>query len=239
MFEKDMFFPRVTVSEIDIRDNIILHERVNISEAILKRALMHLMSLFFARTEDEKISLFQTPFIKCSYADGVEMAKRLYDEALAGGEKAANAALKLALFEEGCDSGVIMPDIGSYADDETVLFINKMAKRCRNFFTLDNKVIKCNFDFEGAYNQKVSGGRGDFLTKDGIWSISVTKMPPSEFEFIVLSAYYVLGQYCYDAAKFRKIKNLGVFNPRLCRAYSVNVAEVPRDITSALTRELV
>ncbi len=238
LYENGVFLEKIPFSESEICDNIELSKEDNLSERIIRNALWNLLCIRFSKSEEEKLLVFEEPFMKNSYINGIDASKKLYCEAVAGGEGEVYAALKLAALCRTSSDASPVAEISICPNETTVPDINKMARRCCDFFSTSRRVIKFNFDFEGAYNEKVSCGKGDFLTKDGIWSISVSKALPSEFEFVLLAAQYVLGQHCHDAAKFRKIKNLGIFNPRLCRAFSVNVGDIPKDIISVLTKEL-
>lgn len=239
MYENGSFVQNIPFLEIAINDGITLSDKVNISEGVIKRTLEYLICLRLSKNTEEKLAVFEEPFIRASYINGIETARKLYCEALAGGESEIYATLKLASFCENAQKISYDFKISALPDSETLLNISKMAARNAEFFSGSRKILKFNFDFEGAYNSVVSCGAGDYLTKDGIWCISVSGALPSEFEFITLAAQYILGQYCHDAAKFRKIKKLGIFNPRLCKGFYVNVSDIPKSIISALTKELI
>lgn len=238
LYGKNVFSGKIPFSEIEICDDIILAGRENVSERTIERAIGYLMCLGFSKNEEEKLSVFEEPFIRSLYINGLDAAKKLYCEALAGTESRILAALKLAAFSEAPDSVTPAYEADVFPNENTLLDINKMLRRCCDFFSGEKRVIKHNFDFEGAYNGKVSSGKGDYLTKDGIWSISISSSSPAEYDFVLLAAYYTLGQHCHNAAKFRKVKTLGILNPILGKVYSISVSDMPKDITAVLEREL-
>lgn len=66
----------------------------------------------------------------------------------------------------------IMPDA------PTIENIRTMVNRCLNFWEEYGPVIVDGFTFEGGYTDIVSSGDGDYLTRDTLWDLKVSKEAP-------------------------------------------------------------
>lgn len=116
------------------------------------------------------------------------------------------------------------PEDVEYSDD---LFENVpiLVNRCLSFFKLTGPVIKDGITFEGGYTSLVSKGDGDYLTKDALIDLKVSKRELTSKWSLQLLMYYILGIHSIHK-EFRKIKKLCIFNPLKNKSYTCNISDI-------------
>lgn len=83
-------------------------------------------------------------------------------------------------------------------------------------------MIQDGFTFEGGYTDIITTGDGDFLTENTLWDFKVTKTNPTNKHTLQLLVYYLMGkQSKHDY--FDNIDSIGIFNPRLNNAYTLDI----------------
>lgn len=97
------------------------------------------------------------------------------------------------------------------------------------------KARKGNF---GGYTATVDTGDGDFLTEDTLWDFKVSKSNPTNRHTLQLLMYWIMGQHS-GRDEFKKIKKLGIFNPRLNIVYLYSVDNVPKKIIKEIERDVI
>lgn len=126
----------------------------------------------------------------------------------------------------------IMPDA------PTIENIRTMVNRCLNFWEEYGPVIVDGFTFEGGYTDIVSSGDGDYLTRDTLWDLKVSKEAPKNKYTLQLLMYYIMG--CHSIHnEFKSIKRLGIFNPRLNTVYLLDIANISDDIIQEVSSVVI
>ncbi|WP_142828592.1 hypothetical protein [Planococcus soli] len=120
----------------------------------------------------------------------------------------------------------------------TISNIRTMVERVIVFSKKYGPITKDGFTFEGGYNQTITTGDGDFLTETGLWDLKVSKSGPTNKHTLQLLVYYLLGLHSLHD-EFDNLKELGVFNPRLNRVYVLPIKDIPSNIISAVTSEVI
>ena len=113
-------------------------------------------------------------------------------------------------------------------DKETIHNIRVMVQRSINFFDLYGPVVKSGFSFEGGYTETVTAGDGDFLTKETLWDFKVSKSLPTNKQTLQLAMYYIMGKHS-GKSEYKDINQIGIFNPRLNRVYTLKMDEIPQN----------
>ena len=103
--------------------------------------------------------------------------------------------------------------------------IRVMVERSMKFFERFGPVISSGPTFEGGYTDTVSTGDGDYLTEFTIWDFKVSWKPPTDEQTLQLAMYYLMGKRSWWPW-FDNIKNIGIFNPRLNKAYMLNMGSI-------------
>lgn len=123
-------------------------------------------------------------------------------------------------------------------NQETITNIRIMVERCKDFFKKYGPVTKLGFDFNpNGYSKTIDAGDGDYLTKDTLWDLKVSKHPPNCHHALQLLTYWVMGQHSGQDV-FKNITKIGIYNPRLnivytCPIWSINkyiIRDVEDDI---------
>ena len=126
----------------------------------------------------------------------------------------------------------IMPDKATLSNMRT------MINRSLAFFKQYGPITKDGFTFEGGYTETVQTGDGDFLTEDTLWDFKVSIKDPTNKHTLQLLMYYIMGIHSVHPF-FKKIKRIGVFNPRLNRVYLYDLANVPAEVIEEIERDVI
>ena len=90
----------------------------------------------------------------------------------------------------------------------------------------------------GGYTSTVNSGDGDFITEDTLWDFKVIKTKPTNKHTLQLLMYWIMGMHSGQEI-YKNIKRLGIFNPRLNKAYTLDVSKISEDIISTVEREVI
>ena len=154
-------------------------------------------------------------------------------------ESIANAC-RLTLFDAYVRAGYA-PKIDPsevQPDHQTCENIRVMVKRAQTFFEHFGPVVDTCPIFLGGYTDTISFGDGDFLTKDTIWDFKVSQKPPTIYHTLQLAIYFLLSKHSMFPW-FSPIINIGIFNPRLNVAYTLNMLTVPEDVIREIEAEVI
>lgn len=123
-------------------------------------------------------------------------------------------------------------------DSFTIDNIRKMVNRSMKFIDEYGPITKDGFTFEGGYTDLVNTGDGDFLTETTLWDFKVTNKGPTNAHTLQLLMYYLMGVRSRHQ-EFKKIKNLGLFNPRLNNIYLLEISRIPSSIMEEVSSEVI
>ena len=130
------------------------------------------------------------------------------------------------------------PDAVTTPDKVTTDHILTMVERSTTFFRHYGPVVADGFTFPGGYTDLVTAGDGDFLTSDTIWGFKVSVKGPTKDHTLQLLMYWLMGLHS-GAPEFARVKNLGVFNPRLNAAYRIAVSEIHDDVVREVEKDVI
>lgn len=119
-----------------------------------------------------------------------------------------------------------------------IVNIRTMVNRSLTFLQQYGPVIMKGFTFRGGYTDMISSGDGDYLTKDTLWDLKVSKKPPNKDHTLQLLIYYLMGKHSIHP-EFQSIKNLGIFNPRLNKIYLLKVDSIDQDVIDYVSTEII
>ena len=141
---------------------------------------------------------------------------------------------------------------------QTIDHIRNLVKRGTKFFTEFGPITKYEFNFyppnyedsfedylnflknkiNGGYTITVSDGDGDYLTKDTLWDIKVSKNKPTTAHTLQILMYWIMGQHSGQEI-FKNITKIGIFNPRLNTAYQLEVSKIPKETIEAIEKDVI
>lgn len=124
-------------------------------------------------------------------------------------------------------------------DDATIENISVMVNRCIAFLDVYGPVKETKITFEtNGYTQTVDKGDADILTELGLWDIKTSKHQPQSRDRLQLLMYWIMGKHSRKK-KFRSIKVIGMFNPRLNTAYVLPVDRISRAIIKEVEQKVI
>lgn len=124
-------------------------------------------------------------------------------------------------------------------DKNTIRNIKILVERCIKFWEKYGPVKVQGFTFEKkGYTDVVNAGDGDFLTKDTIWDIKVSKNKPRSNNTLQLLMYYIMGKHS-KKPEFAKIKKIGIFNPKLNTVYLLDVKDIPKSTIKTVEKDVI
>lgn len=124
-------------------------------------------------------------------------------------------------------------------NDETINNIRIMVQRSMAFWDKLGPMTAKGFTFEeGGYTETVSAGDGGYLTADTLWDFKVIKSKPTSKHTLQLLMYWIMGQHS-GKKEFENITKLGIFNPRLNKAYVLRVDTISPEIIRAVESDVI
>lgn len=234
---------------IPFEDGITLNESENIHASLIGIAVDY-MSRFMLNTAKEEafsISLKGARSLDLFTLDkkhsATKNAFKLIKEINGLDKKSITNACKLAGYDMCLRGGVI--GITNYKpveeinpDTDTIENIITMINRCSYFWKEYGPLIKEGFTFDGGYTDIISTGDGDYLTKDTLWDFKVSKYEPTPKHTLQLLVYYIMGMHSIHN-EFKSIKKLGIFNPRMNKAYLININSISTEIIKEVSKSVI
>lgn len=90
----------------------------------------------------------------------------------------------------------------------------------------------------GGYTRTVCSGDGDFLTKDTLWDFKVSSYLPNKNNILQLLMYWIMGQHSGQAI-YKNIDKLGIFNPRINKAFVMNIIDIPESVIFIVEKDVI
>lgn len=123
-------------------------------------------------------------------------------------------------------------------DGATCENIRIMVGRVKRFLDEHGPVTQSCPDFVGGYTETVSRGDGDFLTRDTVWDLKVSKYPPTQEQTLQLAMYFLMGKHT-PYPWFSTVTKIGIFNPRLNRAYIFDMLSLPKNVVKSIETDVI
>ena len=122
--------------------------------------------------------------------------------------------------------------------NEVIHNIQVYTQRSVRFFEKNGPITDMGLTFQGGYNLVVSTGDCDFLSEDTLWDLKVSRQKPTSENTLQLLMYYILGLHSIHG-QFQKLRRLGIFNPVLNCAYTIDVDRIPDTVFHAVSRDVL
>ncbi|WP_297282245.1 hypothetical protein [uncultured Anaerococcus sp.] len=149
-------------------------------------------------------------------------------------------ALKLAGFDAAYRSGAssYVPVSMINPDAASIKNIRIMVERTMSFFEEYGPVTSYGFSFPGAYTKTIINGDGDYLTENTLWDLKALKNNFAKKHTMQLLIYWRMGLRS-DCVRFKKIKYLGIFNPRKNIAYRYNLEDLDSETIDIIDEDII
>ena len=137
--------------------------------------------------------------------------------------------------------GSLSAIFGEPPSDATIENIRVMLHRSAAFFEKCGPVIATGFDFApSGYTNIVHSGDGDILTSDTLCDMKVYK-PSTKIgkdDTLQVLMYWIMGHHSGQEI-FKSITKIGLYNPRLNVAYTLDVAKIPISIIHEVEEKVI
>lgn len=232
------YLPPKLFEVIDLQDGITLHPNENIHATLVGLAVDYLSRASVCGSAPEEA--FGISLKGAALVGESKQAEKLLKKVKKFDFAAIEAACQLAgydvCFRAGPEyfNGVehIKPDL------DTLENIDAMVHRSEIFFEKFGPVVWDGFTFEGGYTDTVTAGDGDFLTLDTLWDYKVSAKAPTNQHTLQLLMYYIMGMHSKHDC-FKKIKYIGIFNPRLNKVYRFELAKLEPSVIEAIEKDVI
>lgn len=123
-------------------------------------------------------------------------------------------------------------------DGATIDNIRTMVERSLKFFEKYGSKVLDGFSLEYWYGDAVIKGDGDFITKDTLWDFKTTKEKPKRDHTLQLLVYWRMGLRS-EYQELKKIKYLGIYNPRTNTVYRIDVSNINGGVISEVESKII
>ena len=123
-------------------------------------------------------------------------------------------------------------------DGATIDNIRTMVECSFKFFEQYGSKVLDGFSLEYCYEDVVIKGDGDFITKDTLWNFKTTKEKPKSDHTLQLLVYWRMGLRS-EYQEFKKIKYLGIYNPRKNIVYRIDVSNINGGVISEVESKII
>ena len=123
-------------------------------------------------------------------------------------------------------------------DGATIDNIRTMVERSLKFFEKYGPKVLDGFSLEYWYGDVVIKGDGDFITKDTLWDFKTTKEKPKSDHTLQLLVYWRMGLRS-EYQELKKIKYLGIYNPRTNTVYRIDVSNINGGVISEVESRII
>ncbi|WP_143764922.1 hypothetical protein [Collinsella vaginalis] len=93
--------------------------------------------------------------------------------------------------------------------------------------------------FQGGYTERVNTGDGDFMTADTVWDFKTNKNKPDKDHTLQIVMYWLMGLHSVHAKQYESVTRLGLFNPRRGEVWTIDVADLERDILHQIETQII
>ena len=225
-----------SLNENHFEDGITLSSHENIHASLIGIVVDYL-----TRFCQGSSHAFSSPMSGAIMMKELEYASELLSEVKGLDDHSIFNACRLCGYESVARAGkkAYVPVITINPTDETIYNIKTMVTRSLHFFEKYGPVLKEDIIFEGGYTEIITTGDADFLTQNALWDMKVSKSKPTNDHTLQLLIYYLMGKKSKLQTSFDQVSKLGVFNPRLNTAYSLEVDSIDPIVIETVSKNVI
>ena len=116
--------------------------------------------------------------------------------------------------------------------------VKKMVQSSLKFLKEFGPIVDSGITFHGGYSNVVNQGDGDFITKDTLWDMKVIKSRPSAKHTLQLLMYFIMAKKSKQK-KYKDLKYVGIWNPRLNKVYKFKVSDLDKSIIKEIEKDVI
>lgn len=232
-----------TMTEIDMRSGFSLNPNENISPALMGLIVDYMSRYVLTGDAADafRISLRGAAVLDgLGIGDNYDRAYGLVDSIDGLNPPSIEAAYQLVAYDSAFRAGpatyVDMSD--RKPDDATIRNAIMMVERTLLFVDSYGPITVEGMTFPGGYTKQVSSGDADFCTQDTLWDMKVSKKGPTKDHTLQLMMYLLMGRHA-GCEWAKGIDSIGVWNPRLDKAWTKRVDEIDGQVIEAIERDVI
>ena len=233
-----------TVIQLD--DETVLNDCENIHASLVGLAVDYMTRFMMGAEREEAFSISLKGAMTLDLFTGdkkqssMKNAVKLLSDIKGLDKKSITNACKLVGYDVCFRAGIMgyKPVDEIIPDKDTIENIVTMINRSLSFWKEYGPITKDGFTFEGGYTDTISTGDGDYLTKDTLWDFKVSKDAPKPQHTLQLLVYYIMGMHSIHK-EFKSIKNLGIYNPRMNKVYTIGIDMIPQSVIDEVSKEVI
>ncbi|MCI6269600.1 MAG: helix-turn-helix domain-containing protein [Clostridiales bacterium] len=231
------YLPIRSFYKTEYTDEYVLYEEENINAGIVGMAVDYLTRYMLGECVEDA---FSVSLLGAQIIGKTNKAYTLLRKIKGLDSESIKCACKLSGFDVCFRAGIqgYKPIENINPDLNTIHNIRVMVIRAVKLFESIGPVTKTFITFDGGYTSTVDSGDGDFLTKNAIWDLKVSKKNPTSKHTLQLLMYYVLGLHS-TKPELHSIRHLGIFNPRLNTAYTFKTCDISSDTIHIIESQVI
>lgn len=231
------YLPVRNFYKTEYTDEYTLYEEENIHSSLVGLAVDYLSRYM---SGDAAENAFEISLCGADIINELENAYVLLKEVSGLDSRSIICACKLSGYDVCFRSGPqgYKPVEDIEPNEATIHNIRVMVIRCMNLFRIIGPITKTDIQFDGGYTRTVDKGDGDYMTEDAIWDLKVSKSTPTSKHTLQLLMYYIMGLHS-DYPEFNNVRHLGLFNPRLNLAYTLDVDNISSDVIRTIESDVI
>lgn len=125
-------------------------------------------------------------------------------------------------------------------DNNTIQNIMTLVNRSVAFWShsKNEPVTAAGLDFNNAYTREISSGMCGYLTEHTLWDMRVIRTELNNKHTLRLLINYLMGVQS-SHPEFDSIQNLGIYNPRLSKAYFLPIKNIPLETIKEVADKVI
>lgn len=125
-------------------------------------------------------------------------------------------------------------------NDATINNVRIMVERTLATLDFYGPVMLNGFAVYSQTAKYVELGDGDYVTKDTLWDLKVTKGSPTTKNTLQILIYYLMGiREGANKEIFSNLEYLGLYNPRSQFAYRIAISDIEEETIRAVEKDVI
>lgn len=175
------------------------------------------------------------------YRVAVDRIPGYLDDVTGLDDKSIVAAFKLTAYDSIYRSGpstFVDPEELPPTNKASIEHTRRMVERSKDFIDKYGPAINGLDTFIGGYTEVVSYGDCDLVTDHGLWDFKCSVKPPTSKHTLQILMYWQLGVHS-DHPEYLRVKEIGIWNPRLNKAWYKYTEDIPSDVVEDICRKVL
>lgn len=234
---KGGYIPIDSLETLYFKDCNTLNSYENISPSTVGTVVDYISRFLLGATLKEA---FKIPLKGAKKLQRISEARDILKEITGNNNESIIAAVRLIPYDVAFRTGnsIYIFQEPILPNEDTVDNIKIMIDRTVSFFNKYGPITLMGFTFPKASSLLISSGDGDYLTKTGLWDLKVSKNEPNTKQTLQILIYYLMG-ITSTHIEFGSIDSIGMFNPRLNKAYKIDIDQIARAVLEEVYSDVI